>query len=194
MSTTDEHEHKHDEPIDPVEGETPDGDVVDPEIIDEHPPELSEQEQLELQLAELDDRYRRALADYQNFQRRAMENEQRAREQGASEVLRALVPVLDNCQLALHMNPETSSAEQVLAGVKGIVEQFFAALGKHGVAPIEPEAGQEFDPGRHEAMMRVESEDVEPGHIVQVFQIGYELRGRVVRPAQVSVRPNDDEG
>ncbi|GAB4551256.1 MAG: nucleotide exchange factor GrpE [Phycisphaerales bacterium] len=184
MSKTDEHNETHDE-------------RVDPEIIDEHASaedEATGEPTLENQLADLEDKYRRALADYQNFQRRAIENEQRAREQGATDILRSLIPVLDHCQLALTMNAETSSTEQVLAGVKGIVDQFLASLERHGLAPIKPEAGEEFDPGRHEAMLRVASDEVEPGHIVQVLQMGYELRGRVVRPAQVSVRPAEDEG
>lgn len=184
MSTTDEHDQKRDA-ID---------EQVDPEIIDEHEAPEEGEPSLEQQLAELDDRYRRALADYQNFQRRSIENEQRAREHGAAEILKAMVPVLDNARLAMQMDPETSDAQQVLTGVKGIVDQFFATMARFGVEPIEPAPGEEFNPGRHEAMLQTPSEEVEPGHIVQVLQIGYALRDRVVRPAQVAVCPQEGEG
>ncbi len=192
MSKTD-----HDKKRKGNEADAPD-EILDPEIIDDHEghevgeEELEGEALLELLHEQLDDRYRRALADFQNFQRRSIENEQRAREYGSTEILKSLIPVLDNCQLALHMNPETVTAEQVLVGVKGIVEQFFTSLAKHGVAPVEPKQGDEFDPERHEAMLRTETDEVEPGRIVQVLQLGYELNGRVVRPAQVSVRPQED--
>ncbi|MEM1424842.1 MAG: nucleotide exchange factor GrpE, partial [Planctomycetota bacterium] len=151
MSTTDEH------------NEINDG-QLDPELIEDHldeeggegvEGEHDGQQSLENQLADWEEKYQRALADYQNFQRRARENEERAREQGASDILKSLIPVLDNCQLALMLDPETTSAEQVLGGVKGIVDQFFASLERHGLAPIRPEAGDEFNPGHHEAMLRV---------------------------------------
>jgi molecular chaperone GrpE len=181
------HDGEHVEEGAHVEDEGAEG-VDDPEVVHEG---ADEEPTLEQQLADLDARYRRALADYQNFQRRASENEKRAREFGAVEVVQALIPVLDHCKLALTMDPEKASAQQVLDGVKGILDQFFTTMARFGVEPIDPARGEEFNPGRHEAMMQTDDPGVDPGAIAQVLQSGYAVRERVVRPAQVSVRPAD---
>ena len=117
----------------------------------------------EQQLAEMEERYQRALADFQNFQRRTVQNLQREREAGMAGVVESLIPVIDNCYLALAMDPETASADQVLAGVRGIIDQFMQAVGKFGVATIEPTPGDEFNPGQHEARLQPQSDDVDPG-------------------------------
>ncbi len=148
--------------------------------------------ELETRLAEAEGRYKRALADYQNFQRRAAENERRAREEGVARVVESLVPVLDHFSLALEMDPESSSAEQVIGGVKVIRDELTRALSAYGVAPIEPAKGEPFDPMRHEAMMMADDESVEPGAVVMMLQKGYALGDRVVRAAKVTVRPGDE--
>lgn len=185
MSTTEEHHN-----TDPTASGEHDAIEAQPEA--QSPEAEATEPTLEEQLADMEERYRRALADFQNFQRRTAVNLQREREAGMAGVVEALIPVIDNCYLALNMDPEAVSAEQVLAGVRGIVDQFVQAIGKYGVEPIEPQAGDEFNPGRHEAMLQTESEDVEPGCVVQLFQRGYAMGERVVRPAQVSVRPAAD--
>mgnify|MGYP006278450149 FL=1 len=154
--------------------------------------ETDRADELERQLAELDARYRRALADYQNFQRRSVENERRAREAGAVSVVESLIPVLDHFRLALDQDPSKMSAEGLMGGVRAILAEFERVLGSCGVAPIAPEAGEPFDPMRHEAMMRADSDAVDPGCVVQLLQQGYALGQRVVRPAKVSVRPEED--
>lgn len=162
--------------------------------------ELLEQEseaqildELEQRLAELDSRYKRALADYQNFQRRAVENERRARTDAMAGVVEALIPVMDHFRLAMDVDPQQASAEQIFGGVKVILDELTKTLTGFGVAPIEPAPGDEFDPERHQAMMRAETEDVPPGCVVMLLQAGYALGDRVVRPAKVSVRPADEE-
>lgn len=151
-------------------------------------------DEMRQQLAELDNRYKRALADHQNSQRRAVENERRAREEGMACVVESLIPVMDHFKLALSVDPEQASAEQIFGGVKVILDELTKALAAYGVAPIEPGPNDEFDPMRHQAMMMTESEDVEPGRIVALLQPGYALGDRVIRPAKVSVRPADESG
>jgi molecular chaperone GrpE len=148
--------------------------------------------ELETLLAEAEGRYKRALADYQNFQRRAADNERRSREDGMARVVETIVPVLDHFALALEMDPASTSAEQVIGGVKVIRDELTRALAAYGVAPIEPEKGEPFDPMRHEAMMMADDETVEPGSVVMMLQKGYALGERVIRAAKVSVRPGDD--
>ena len=154
----------------------------EPQIIDE----------MTQRIAELDNRYKRALADYQNSQRRAIENERRARQEGMASVVESLIPVMDNFKLSLNIDPTQASAEQIFGGVKVILDELTRTLGTYGVAPIEPAPNDEFDPMRHQAMMMVDSEEVEPGRVVMMLQAGYALGDRVIRPAKVSVRPADE--
>ncbi len=188
MSTTEEHHN-----TDPASNEEATGCAAEGcGCAGDQPEGAGEEISLDEQLAQMEERYQRALADFQNFQRRTVANLQREREAGMAGVVESLIPVIDNCYLALAMDPESASSEQVLAGVRGIVDQFMQAVGKFGVAPIEPSAGDEFNPGRHEAMLQTQSDDVDPGCVVQLFQRGYAMGDRVVRPAQVSVRPSEE--
>jgi len=188
MSKRKQHHHdvEHDEPQ-RVETEDRREDEVDPDetaaLIDD----------LQSQLAEADARYKRALADYQNYQRRAIENERRAREEGMASVVESLIPVLDNFRLALQLDPKETSAEQIFGGVRVILDELSKTLGAYGVATIEPQPGEEFDPMRHDAMMRQPSDEVEPGAVVAMLQSGYALGERVVRPAKVSVSSGPPE-
>jgi molecular chaperone GrpE len=149
---------------------------------------------LQAQLAAADSRYKRALADYQNFQRRSVENERRAREDGMARVVESLIPVLDNFRLALQQDPGETTAEQLFGGVRVILDELTKSLGAYGVAPIEPAPGDEFDPMQHEAMMRAPSDDVAEGAVVMLLQAGYALGQRVVRPAKVSVSSGPADG
>lgn len=138
---------------------------------------------------EAQERYIRALADYQNFQRRAALNEQEARTQGVTGVLHKLIPVLDHFDMALSVDTSKSSAGQVLEGVKSIAAEFQRVLALFDVAMIRPEANAEFDPVRHSAILRQPAEGVEPGRVSMTVRTGYTIGGRVVRPAEVAVAP-----
>lgn len=144
---------------------------------------------LQQELGELQLKYQRALADYRNYQQRALANEQEARKGGAADVLRTVIRSLDYFDMALSQDPTKATAEQILGGVRMIKEDLLRALGEQGVVPIEPEVNQEFDPNRHEAVQRIEAEGVHPGHIAHVVQPGYALGDRVLRPARVAVAP-----
>ncbi|MEO0631181.1 MAG: nucleotide exchange factor GrpE, partial [Planctomycetota bacterium] len=79
------------------------------------------------------------------------------------------------------------TAEQILGGVEMVKAELLRALEMQGVTPIQPEAGDELNPGAHEAVSQMPTEGVEPGRIAQVFQVGYMLGERVLRPAKVLV-------
>lgn len=148
--------------------------------------------ELEAELEEWKDKYQRALADRQNFQRRAQLNEREAREQGARRVLESLLGVLDNLDLALGQDLESASAEQILGGVNVIKNEFIRVLDAQGVTRIEPEVSEAFDPERHEAVVHRSLDGVPPGAVSALLQVGYQLGERVVRPAKVAVSPEED--
>lgn len=156
--------------------------------------DLSMIDDLERQIAEIEGRYKRALADYQNYQRRSVENERRAFESGRVGVVEALVPLLEHFRMALQMDPAKTNSEQVLGGVRAILAEFERVLSGFGVQSIDPKPNDEFDPNRHEAMLRSAGEGIEPGRIVATLQAGYAMGDRVIRPAKVSVSPSSDDG
>lgn len=136
---------------------------------------------------------KRALADFQNFQRRSLENERRAGEQGATRVVRSILPVLDHFDLALGQKPQELTVEQLIGGVKIVRDELRKSLEVNGVERIEPAPGDEFDPNLHEAMMRQPAEGIEPNHIVMVMQTGYRMGDHVLRPAKVAIAPSEDD-
>lgn len=150
---------------------------------------------LQATLAERDEanqKYLRVLADFQNFQRRSIENEREARRQGLTAVLHSIIPIVDHFDLALaHTNAEPA-AQGVIAGVRVIREELLKALGQHGVSLINPAPGDELDPNRHQALMTQPAGNVAPGRIAFTMQIGYLLGERVIRPAKVAVTPQQD--
>jgi len=134
----------------------------------------------------------RALADFANYQRRATENEQRAKLEGMSRVLRSLIPVMDHFDLALEQEPASMTVDQVFAGVAMVRRELDKVFEECGGSRIEVEPGDAFNPGSHEAMLRQPHDDVEPGHVTQQLKVGYALGDLVLRPAQVAVAPDDD--
>jgi molecular chaperone GrpE len=149
-------------------------------------------ENYEALLAERDDlraKYHRALADYQNAQRRFTSDMASARVAGVERVLSSLLPVLDHFDLALGQHGASVSAEQILSGVKMIRDEFNRAMSAFGVVPIVPAVNDEFNPSEHEALSQLAAAGVEPGRISSVYQLGYRLGDRVIRPAKVTIAP-----
>ncbi len=158
----------------------PDLDLTDPVL-----------DQLQQERDEFEERYKRALADSQNIQRRAVENEREARRQGASGVLQAIIPILDNFELALSHEVADPGAKQVIDGIRAIQASLLDALSRHGVGVIKPEVASDFDPMRHEALIQQAADGAPAGTVSGVIQIGYTLGERVIRPAKVMVAPED---
>jgi molecular chaperone GrpE len=155
--------------------------------------------ELEAELTDAKSRALRLMADFNNYQRRALQNEVAAEHQGAAKVVLSVVPVIDHFDHALAHDGANASAQQVLQGVKVIREELLKALHAHGVRTITPARGEPFVPGRHEALMQQAVEGLAPGTIAQVFQCGFAIetpggggggggiQERVVRPAKVVV-------
>jgi molecular chaperone GrpE len=133
----------------------------------------------------LDD-LRRLQADFDNYRKRTL-REQTARAASASQALVArLLPVLDNFELAVSAAEQSRDFDRMLKGVEMVFGELREALEGEGLVKIEAE-GKPFDPERHEAVIAVEQEDIEPGMVVDTVRTGYELRGKVLRPAMVKV-------
>jgi molecular chaperone GrpE len=155
-------------------------------------------ESAERERDEANQKYLRTLAEFQNYQRRSLQNEQFAKAQGAAGVVQSVVNVIDHFDIALGQDPSRASAEQVISGVRLIRDELLRALQQHGVGLINPVPGDEFTPGRHEAVSMRAQDGVAPGRVVQTFQAGYTLAGggvsgqeRVLRPAKVVVAPTE---
>ncbi len=147
--------------------------------------------QLESERNELNDRYLRAVADYQNVARRAHRDAEEARHQARKAVVLDVLTVLDHFDLALGQDPATATAEQIVGGVRVIRDELMKVLQMHGVELVSAEPNAEFDPNRHQAVVQQAAEGVQPGHIVATLKPGYVLGERVVRPAMVSVAPRE---
>lgn len=133
----------------------------------------------------LDD-LRRLQADFDNYRKRTL-REQTARAASASQALvTRLLPVLDNFELAVSAAEQSRDFDRMLKGVEMVFGELRLALEGEGLVKIEAE-GKPFDPERHEAVIAVEEEDTEPGMVVDIVRAGYELRGKVLRPAMVKV-------
>lgn len=148
-------------------------------------------DELKRQVDERQAAYLRALADFQNFQRRAGENEVRARDRGIAQVARAIVPVLEQMDLALGHDLKALDAEKLAGAVEMIRRELLKALEGQGISRISPAPGDEFDPMCHEAVMQQPAEGIAPGHIAACFQAGYRHGDSTLRPAKVSVTPKE---
>jgi molecular chaperone GrpE len=135
---------------------------------------------------EMRDKWQRAAADLSNLRKR-VEQEKEDRDKMAGMLfVQELLPVLDNFQRALDTIPGNLRMLTWVYGVALIERELQATLERRGVTPIET-ADQPFSPHFHEAVSERETEDVEPGHIVQEYQRGYVMHGYVIRPALVEV-------
>jgi molecular chaperone GrpE len=155
----------------------------------------------ERQAAELKDRLLRALAEVENVRRRAEREAEDVRKYAVADFARELLGVADNLQRALAgatAEARRSAPElgPVLDGVELTERELMKALEKHGVRPVEA-LGRKLDPNLHQAVAQIEHPEAQPGEVVQVFQTGYTIADRLLRPAMVAVakgRPADASG
>lgn len=135
---------------------------------------------------ELIDTLQRLQADFDNYRKRTL-REQTARAASASQALvTRLLPVLDNFELAVSAAEQSRDFDRMLKGVEMVLGALREVLEGEGLVKIEAE-GKPFDPERHEAVIAVEQEGSEPGMVVDIVRAGYELGGKVLRPAMVKV-------
>ena len=144
-------------------------------------------EELQEQLKQAAEDVLRAKAQEQNSLRRAALDVEKAHKFGLESFVKELLPVVDNLERALVSADEIQNeSEAFVEGVELTLKSLLAALEKFQVKAIDP-AGEPFNPEQHQAMASVENAEVEINTVIEVFQKGYELNGRLIRPAMVVV-------
>jgi molecular chaperone GrpE len=128
----------------------------------------------------------RTKADFENFRKRASREAGAAQQRGVARLAKELLPAVDNLDRALETADGSSSAEDLLTGIKLVHAEVLAALARVGVERFDP-VGEPFDPTCHEAVAQQPVEGFEPGTVVEVYQRGYRLGDAVIRPARVVV-------
>ena len=139
-------------------------------------------ETAEKELTALKDQYQRMLAEYANYKRRTEQEKQQIGQFTKAELLTGLLTILDNMEKAV----DAPAGDEYKTGVDLVMRQFREALTALGLEEI-PALGETFDPTVHHAVMREDADGVEPETVTQVFQTGYRVGERVLRPAMVKV-------
>ena len=161
-------------------------------VLPETAAQLVEMERLQQALAQSEERaknhwdqYLRAVADIENVRRRAQKDIEAAHRYGIDKLAQELLPVRDSLELAVE-NADRADAHSLAAGQEATLKLLAKAFDKLNINEINP-LGEPFDPARHEAMLAQPSDSAEPNSVLKVVQRGYEMNGRLLRPARVIV-------
>ena len=138
------------------------------------------------QIAELTDKLKRQLAEFENFRNRTDKEKSQMYAVGAKDVIEKILPVIDNFERGLKSIPEDQKDGPVASGMEMIYKQLITVLADLGVTPIEA-VGQEFDPNLHNAVMHVEDEELGENIVAEEFQKGYKYKDTVLRHSMVKV-------
>ena len=150
----------------------------------EEPNEVSGDERI----TELEDTVLRLRAELDNSQKRSVAEIEKAHKYGIERLLLELLPVVDNLENALN-NLSENVSESDKEGIDLTLKSFESALDKFGMIPIYP-VNEDFNPEKHEAVTMEKDENKKDGSIGNIFQRGWELHSRIVRPARVTVIKN----
>jgi molecular chaperone GrpE len=149
---------------------------------------LSEQiEVLKTAAADSLDKAVRAQAELDNVRKRTARDIQNAHKYSLDKFINELLPVLDSMELGINAADTVEDVSSLREGMELTMKMFSSSLEKSGVSSVEPKNGDKFNPDQHEAVTMQEVEDAESGTIVTTLQKGYELNGRLIRPAMVIV-------
>jgi molecular chaperone GrpE len=138
------------------------------------------------EIEELKDKYYRALADLDNFKKRALIEKEDTIAFANLTLIEALLPVLDSFERAFDLFKQAGQKEEDVKGIALIKKQFEDVILKAGVSQIEAQ-GKPFDPNFHEAVMKKKTEGASEGTVLEVLQKGYMMHNRVIRPVMVVV-------
>jgi molecular chaperone GrpE len=138
--------------------------------------------ELEAALDDARSKLTRKQADFQNYKKRMKKKQEQVEARATEDLVERLVPVRDNLVRAL----DQEEGADIRPGVESTLAELDRVLDGENVSPIEPQQGDDVDPHRHEVMLRVDSEQPE-GTVVDLYQPGYEMAEKVIRPAQVTV-------
>lgn len=139
------------------------------------------------------EQWMRSAADFDNFRKRTRRELEDTRKAGREELLKDLLPVFDNLERALQSAERATDIKPVTEGLKMVQRQFLDTIGRSGITKV-PTVGSQFDPGVHEAIQQVETDEHPPGTVVAEVQPGYLQGERLVRAAMVVVAKPKVEG
>ena len=142
---------------------------------------------LELEVQEWKNSYTRKLAEFQNFTKRKEAEVSEMKKYASEGIIVKLLDNIDNLERAENASAETKNFDALVEGVNMILRNLKYMLSEEGVEEIEAGEGVEFNPYEHQAMMTESKEELKENDIVQVFQKGYKLKGKIIRPAMVTV-------
>ena len=134
----------------------------------------------------LEDKVKRQMAEFDNFRKRTTKEKEQMFSMGEKSVIEKMLPVVDNFERGLAAVPEAEKGSAIASGMEMIYKQLMKQLEDLGVKPIEA-VGKEFDPNFHNAVMQVESEELESGVVAQEYQKGYTYHDTVIRHSMVGV-------
>ena len=163
----------------------PEAEVDQSELSEES--EHNQVEELQQKLTTLGEQLLREQAEMQNVRRRAQRDVESAHKYALEKFASELLSVVDNLERAIEaIDADDESQKAVAEGLELTLKTFIDVLAKYNVEPVEPE-GQPFDADLHQAVSTVPNNEVEPNTVINVFQKGYTLNGRLIRPAMVVV-------
>ena len=147
---------------------------------------MQENERLKIEAQESIDKALRATAELDNIRKRTSRDIENAHKYGLERFVNELLPVVDSMELGINASQSAEDIESLREGMDLTLKKLFDCLGKFGVNAIDP-AGEKFDPEWHQAVSMQELEGTDSGQVITVMQKGYELNGRLIRPAMVVV-------
>lgn len=155
--------------------------------------EVAEQEQVNQDFdklrqdhEELQNQLLRTVADMQNMRKRFQQEAQQTRQFATEDLVRELLPILDNFERTIQSAEQGATAESVLEGIKAVDRQMRSALERRGVTRVKAH-GEPFDPDVHEAIVTEESAEHPEGTVTGELEAGYKMAEKVIRPARVKV-------
>lgn len=156
------------------------------EEVNQESAESSESEKLQAQLDELNQRYIRLVADFDNYRRRTSQEKSELADYTLANMFGRLLPIVDNFERALAAAEVNEQIKGYLKGMEMVYTQFMECLSKEGLAVIQA-VGEPFDPKKHEAIMTVATDEVEEDTVIEELQKGYTFKDKVIRPTMCKV-------
>ena len=161
------------------------------EVVSEDDNDFNSDEDLKKELEQAIEDKKRALAEAENTRRRGIKDLEQSRKYGHLAFAREMLSVVDSLESAVNSSPQnkdelTDETKNFIVGVEMTLEQLKQVFNNHNISKIDPE-GDKFDYNIHQAMFEKETDEVEPGLIIEVMQPGWSLHDRLLRPAMVGV-------
>lgn len=145
-----------------------------------------ELEQMTAEAVENYDKYLRVAAELENYKKRAARDKADAINYGNETLIKDILPIVDSLERALEHASNSDDFDSFIEGLKLIYDKLLATLEKNGVEKIDA-VGKDFDPNFHEAVLQTESSEFDDNKVVEMYENGYLLNGRLLRPVKVSV-------